>query len=84
MDLFNEDLGDGAIDALQTEQDRMIKQEEVTAQIESRKLEMDKRNKKMDKVNNRTNNAKSMVFQTRDAQQFMIMNRSTLEKLDAP
>ena len=49
---------------------------------------MDKRNRKMDKVNNRTANAKSMVFQVRgenmEKQQFMIMNASTLEKMDAP
>ena len=45
---------------------------------------MDRRNLKMDKVNNRTMNAKQMVFQTQDKQSFMIMNRTTLEKLDAP
>ena len=45
---------------------------------------MDKRNRKMDKINNRTTNAKQMVFQTRDSQKYMIMNNSTLEKLDAP
>lgn len=45
---------------------------------------MDKRNLKLQKVNNRTNNAKQIVFETRDKQRFMIMNKTTLEKLDAP
>ena len=45
---------------------------------------MDRRNLKMDKVRRRTENAKSMVFKTADQGTFMIMNKSTMEKIDAP
>ena len=62
----------------------MAEQDKLARQIEKRKREMDKRNRKMDKINNRTTNAKQMIFQTPDSQKFMIMNASTLEKLDAP
>jgi len=53
-------------------------------QIERRKKQMDRQNIKSAKANSRTVNAKSLVFQTRDNQRFMIMNKTTMEKLDAP
>ena len=45
---------------------------------------MDKQNRRKDRISNRTANAKAMVFETADARKFMIMNASTLEKIDQP
>ena len=51
-------------------------------EIDKRKREMDKQNRRKDRISNRTANAKAMVFETADARKFMIMNASTLEKID--
>ena len=45
---------------------------------------MDRKNRKMEKVNRRTVDAKSMVFESGSGQRFMVLNKTTLDKLDAP
>ena len=84
MELFKTDLATAEIDALQTDQDRKAEQRKLQRQIDLRKKEMDKQNRKKDRIANRTANAKEMVFETPDARRFMIMNSSTLEKVDGP
>lgn len=84
LDLFKTDLAEDDIAALQADQEVKAEQERLAKKIEQRKHEMDKRNVKMERVLNRTGNAKSMVFETMDKQRFMIMNRTTLEKVEAP
>ena len=85
MDIFEDDLPEDEIANLQADQERKLEEDRLRKRIEKRKREMDKRNRKVDRKNNRsTGLAKSMMFETSDRQRFMIMNRQTFEKVDAP
>lgn len=82
--LFETDLPQDEIAALQADETKREEQERLNEKIEQRKREMDRKNRKMEKVNRRTVDAKSMVFESGSGQRFMVLNKTTLDKLDAP